>query len=250
MIKSRDFSEEEYGTILRKGIELIQHGYFTGVNFIQSSNPLPKESIVIHYLHDSQRHIDYLRPKLFGSSSVVPRFTYYAFDTKYFDKLEFDKKYINALFFDENFNRISIKNAKIKRKNIFIGNLELDLLLQLNTVSLEDIVKNIISSNKLDLERWIDPVIIIRTKTTLPTLSGFVNSKYFVGLGRTNEEFYTILTDEIRARALMTYLNRLCKSNLKIGELNEKSIVFEVSQINEVFYNYMLDNIKKLRFLE
>ncbi|MBI4155108.1 hypothetical protein HY498_03415 [Candidatus Woesearchaeota archaeon] len=55
--KTKDFTMEEFKQVIRRAKELIKRGYFTGINLIQSTKPLPESSIIIHFLHDSKRHI-------------------------------------------------------------------------------------------------------------------------------------------------------------------------------------------------
>ena len=52
MIKPREFAQEEMTEILKQARALLLHGYFTGINFIQSHEQIPKEAILIHFLHD------------------------------------------------------------------------------------------------------------------------------------------------------------------------------------------------------
>lgn len=123
--------------------------------------------------------------------------------------------------------------------NVTIANKELDLIIPLtNSKSLEEIVNKLKEIDRKGVEPWIDLVIIVKTKgEPIQTLKQFVD-KHFVSITRGKEEFYSILTDEERKKALEKYLDNLCEK-VKIGKLERSDVVFCLSQVNIEFAKYL-----------
>lgn len=48
--RTAEFSEDEFKQIIARSKELIRRGYFTGINFLKSKNPLPNNAIIVHFL--------------------------------------------------------------------------------------------------------------------------------------------------------------------------------------------------------
>lgn len=250
MVKNRYFTKEELKEVLDQSMKLFVHGYFTGVNFIHSEDPLPKETIIVHFLHNSKEHIKEIKDKLKAKALVLPRNAFYFLDPKYFEKLTFDEDYKNSTFFDEDLSEISIELAKRKREGISVANKELDLFIPLNAQSLDETIELIKREDAESPVKWEDPVIIVKSATKIKTIPGFVNNKDYVSLERDCEEIYTILPDKKRSQALKKYYKKLCKEKPKIGELDLNSLVFNVSQVNREFLDYILGQIKPLKTLE
>lgn len=247
MLKSHEFTDEEFKEILKRSTDLVKRGYFTGINFIQSDTNLPDESIVIHFLQDSRPHLEQIVKNIKFSYQIVPRFTYYNIDLKYLDKKDFKDEYKDAEFYDENFNFVPLTRViKNPPKEINVANNELDLIIPSNGNHLADLVIKIREADETGPFPWVDPVIIIRTKELFETLPGFENMMYYVGIMREKEEFYTIIHESSRALALKKYLGKVCKEIPQIGKLNEKSITFNLSQINKEFFDYIVKNILSL----
>ncbi len=239
MLQSREFSNEEFMEILRQGRRLLFRGYFTGINFIQSEEPLPAESILIHFLHGRHTQIDYVRSHLSLPSLVVPRFTFYRLRSEYFDKSGFSEEYQNAIFFDSNMSRITIDAARGLRSGITTGNLELDLLVPLDLSSLEATVRDILQANEGGPWPWSDPVIIVRSRDDLPSVSGFVKPGPYISIRRTFEEFYVVAPDNRRGRFVQHFARKVLMNNTTTI-LSDQSVVFEPCQVNPEFLAYML----------
>src|SRR3989344_51797 len=171
------FTEKQREAFLKKGIKLLLNNYFSGLNLISSEQPLPTESIVIHFLHDSERHLDKVVQGLKIPYQIVPRRAFYHFDPKYSEKEEFRTEYKDAKFYNEEFNRVSIDDViNHKYNTLIVENNELDLIIPSQQ---DNIAATISSVQKSDLEgpfRWLDPVIIIKTKQEVPLIHGFNNS--------------------------------------------------------------------------
>lgn len=243
-----NFKQDEFREIIERSKELITRGYFTGINLLQSEKELPQNSIIIHFLHDSQKHLEKVSSNIKSDNIIVPRFTYYIAREDYFKKVNFREEYKNAMFFDRDFNSISIDEAIKNPKDVTISNRELDLIIPLNKEN--NLLKIITQIQEADegKEAWIDPVIIIRTKKPIKKLDSFL-SKHYVSITRKNEEFYSILTDIERVKALEKYLNALCTKN-RISELRRSDIIFYPSQINKEFNNYLSDIQNELNTFE
>ena len=54
------FTDTENKEIIHYALQLLQRGFLTGINFIQSDQPLPSTAIVIHYLHNVQQHAQFV----------------------------------------------------------------------------------------------------------------------------------------------------------------------------------------------
>ena len=251
MIKSHEFGDEEFKEILKRSAKLVERGYFTGINFIQSNISLPNESIVIHFLQDSRPHLEQIVKNIEFPYQIVPRFTYYRMDRKYLDKKDFKNEYKDAQFYDENFNPVSLIGViENPPKEINVANNELDLIIPLSGNHLSDLVITIQEADDTGPFPLVDPVIIIQTKKLFETLPGFENMMHYVGIMREKEEFYTIIHENSRALALKKYLSKICKEIPQIGKLNEKSITFDLSQINKEFFDYIVKNILPFEPLE
>lgn len=246
--RTSDFNVDEFNQIIERSKELIKRGYFSGINFLQSDKVLPQTSIMVHFLHDSERHIQGIVPYINVEHIVVPRFTFYSIRLEYVNKPNFREEYSSAIFFDSEFKVITIDEAIKNPYNITVSAKELDLVIPLSDeISLSDLVDNIRKADRKGVEAWIDPVIIIKTKTPLNVLKQFVD-KYFVSLAKEKEEFYSVLTDKARVESLERYLDNLCKRT-QIGRLRRSDIVFSPCHINQEFMRYLtiiqnqLDNI-------
>jgi len=236
MLESREFNHETFIKIIRRGTLLISHGYFTGINFIQSEEPLPQESIIVHFLHKLPSHIDHVRSRLSSPSLVIPRWTFYQLRPGYFDKTTFDEEYKEALFFDESFNPLEREVAKSVKLGITVANQELDLLVPLEEASLQTIVEAIQEADATGPHQWQDPVIIVRSAQTLLPLPGFVPPGAYASLKRVREEFYTILLDQEHRAAFDSYLKRSHRTSPTAAH---EDVAFEPCQVNLEFLEYM-----------
>ena len=220
---TKGFSKEEFTEILKHATRLCSHGYFTGVNFIKSEIPLPKESVIVHFLQNSKKHLEVVQNKIKIKTIILPRNTFYFLDPKYFEKPSFDEDYKNSKFFDETFSEVSSAKAKEKKEGISVEVQEFDLLIPLNVSNLEETIKILKEADEEQLTQWMDPVVIVKSKNKLMTLPGFVNDKTYVSLERDCEEIYAILHDKEHSEALEKYYQKLCKNKPKIGKLDETS---------------------------
>ena len=71
-----NFTSEEFDTIIKNTKNLLAKEYIIGINFIQSKKPLPTSSIIIHFLHDNEEHIDNVSKKIKIKHFIVPRLAY------------------------------------------------------------------------------------------------------------------------------------------------------------------------------
>ncbi len=247
--KTKEFKLEEFRQIIERSKKLIKRGYFTGINFLQAEKTLPKNSIIIHFLHDSKNHLKEVEPAVTGEHFTVPRYTCYLLEPKYFKKPNFQEEYKNAIFFDQEFKRISIDEAIKNPYGVTVLNHELDLIVPiLNRETLCDTVKEIESLDQKGPEPWLDPVLIVKTKIPVKTLDSFIDKQY-VGIAKEKEEFYSILTDRERADALSKYLDKLCAST-RIGNLQRSDVVFDASQVNKKFAEFLFNMQNQLRIFE
>ncbi len=128
-------------------------------------------------------------------------------------------------------------------------NKELDLVIPISDASeLVDLINNIQEADRKGSEPWITPVVIIKTSSRLETIEHFVD-KYFVSISREKEEFYSVLTDRYRVKALERYLHKLC-ANTQLGRLRRSDIVFSPSQINSEFADYLAKLQEELYIVE
>ncbi|MCK4670556.1 MAG: hypothetical protein KAT43_05115 [Nanoarchaeota archaeon] len=247
--KTIDFNDVEFKGIILRAKDLIKKGYFTGINFLQSDSILPDSSVIVHFLHDSKKHLEAIENDISRDHLIVPRFTYYMLKSEYFEKPDFGEEYGTAMFFDSDFNNISIDEAVKNPHGVTISNKELDLIVPIaEIVNLGQILKDIREADRKNPKQWIDPVIIVKTKTPIKSLEGFVN-KYFVSISHEREEFYCVITDRQRADALERYLDKLCE-RIQIGKLRRCDIVFSPSQINTEFADYLSTIQNQLRIVE
>ncbi len=244
MIQSKEFSKAELKAILSHVSRLAQRGYFTGINFISSEQPLPSSAILVHFLQDSEKQIDYVRSASGVSGIMVPRVAIYRVDPKYFDKPEFREEYKNAVFFDEQSKPMNIEDAISKKKGVIVEHPEFDLLVPLLAETLEKTVLTICEANKNGPAPWVDPAIIIHSTNNLPIIPGFHANLHFTAVLGVKEAFYTVLTDEQRLQSLKRYLKSICTKDGCPGKLTENTIAFFPSQINKEFLDYMIKNLE------
>lgn len=244
-LKTREFSDEEFKAIIERSKYLIRRGYFTGINFLQADLNLPQTIIIVHYLHDSQEQIKVVKKVVPNPCIIAPRLTYYLLKQNYFQKPNFREEYEHSTFLDNNFIEISINEAIRNPHDVAVCNKELDLVVPVyNPRTLTNIITKIVEADRAGPMRWIDPVIIVRTNISLTNLEGFVD-KYFVSLSRGSEEFYAILNDKRKMKALESYLDKLCETT-KIGEIIRSDIVFSSSKVNKDFAYYLESLEEKL----
>lgn len=244
MIQSKEFSNVELEAILSHILRLAQRGYFTGINFISSEQPLPTSVILVHFLQDSARQIEYVRSMSCVSGMVVPRVAIYRVDTTYFDKPDFRDEYKNAVFFDEQFKPISIDDAISQKKGVIVENQEFDLLVPLLAENLEKTVLAIGEADKKGPAPFVDPAIIIHSANNLPVIPGFQTDLHFTAVSGIKEQFYAVITDEQRLLSLKRYLKSICTKDGCPGKLTENAIVFFPSQVNKKFVDYMIKNLE------
>jgi hypothetical protein len=229
---------------MRRGQDLIRRGYFTGMNFIRSDVQIPNNALIVHFLHDSREHLDFMIQKLERECLVLPRLTCYETVPAYFSKPGFKDEYRDALFFDSNMVPISIEQAIRAPEGAVVLRQELDLIVPLDEDTLRDSVTSLREADELGPRTWVDPVFIVRNRKRIVNLDGFVE-RQFVSIARENEEIYTVLGDRNRTKALERYLDKLC-SDEKIGTLARSDVVFRPSQVNEEFAKYILNAQKEL----
>ena len=249
------FNEEEKKIIGNIAALLMQNGYFTAFNFIESETPLPDNSIIIHYLQDSKEQIEYLKTKLIQKFSydekelsVVPRLTYYILDPKYVKKPRFKDEYKDAKFFDEKFDLVDIEEVIANPSNKVTCSEELDFLIPVESENdignLALFIKNI---EKIGPEPWLDPAIIIRSKITHMRLEGFIR-KHYCSIRKTNAEFYSIIFDDKRKKMLEKYLSCVCnKVSAEQLSFGMNSVMFLRGDINKQLHDYMKRNIKDFK---
>ena len=243
--KPVDFTDVELDQILKKSAELIERGYFTGINLIQSSTTLPNDAIIIHFLHNLEEQIEWIQSVIRTSSFIVPRLTYYATKPDYLTKDSSEAEYEGAVIFDNDMRIVPFQEAKINPNGKRILHKELDLVVPLTEEGiLEETVTKLREVDRSGPDRWIDPAIIVKSKLKLKPIKTFFD-KHYVSLMRDREEIYSILSDPVRADALTRYLDQLCEKN-KIGAIRRSDIVFYPSQINEEFMHYLLELQKPL----
>jgi hypothetical protein len=243
--KPVDFTNVELDQILEKSTELIERGYFTGVNLIQSNTPLPKEAIIIHFLHNLKEQIEGVQSAIKADSFIVPRLTYYATKPDYLTKDSSEVEYKDAVILDQSMQVVPFQEARINPEGKRILHMELDLIIPLTEEGiLEETITKLKEADRSGPDPWIDPAIIVKSKRKLRPIRAFFD-KHYVSLMRNREEFYSIISDPIRADALTRYLNKLCERN-KIGTIQRSDIVFYSSQINEEFMRYLLELQKPL----
>ncbi len=236
---SAEFSNDEIKQILNRSHNLIMRGYFTGINFLQSDSTLPDNFIVLHFLHNSKEHLKEIQSQLNVEHLVVPRSTIYPIRREYTTKKTFRDEYLSAIFYDSNMNVISIDDVIANPEGVIVSADELDLLVPINSstnlIELVDIIKE---ADDRGPYPWKDPVLIIRTKSSISQIPRFSEGYYFC-INRRREEFYAVLTEQSRAEALERYIEKLC-AEFQIGTLKRSDIVFNPCKINEEFKRYVL----------
>lgn len=232
-----EFSQEEFNLILQRSQKLIRKGYFTGVNFLQSENVLPRERIIIHFLHNSRRHIEDMLAKGSFSGEIVPRHSFYKTRPEYFQHGAMKMKYSEALFFNPRGKQISAEQALVSQEEIYTLNPELDLLIPFSQEEgLEDLVGKIQKADDTGILPWIDPVLILRSDFSL--FLPHLHERTCVSLSKEKEEFYIVLPTIEKKKALVKYLKRLCHQR-QLGNVRYTDIVFSSSFINKEFAEYL-----------
>ena len=238
------FNEDEKKEIFRQALKLIKTGLITGINFIKSDKPLPQTSVIVHYLHDSNRLLNLVRKEInklgIKGDIILPRFTYYFMHPAYSEKPDFLEEYKNAKFLDENLNPKSIDEVVKNPANTIINSQELDLLIPIEKENVSDLVSKIQEADNTGSEKWIHPVIIVKGDVTFPVSKGFVKKDY-ASLSRQNAEFYSIVVDENKKIELEKELNKIC-DKIKLGaniSLGKDSVIYFPSQINPEFEAYI-----------
>ena len=144
---------------------------------------------------------------------------------------------------------VHFEEARMNPEGKRVLHIELDLVIPLTDEGiLEETIVKLREADKSGPDPWIDPAIIVKSQRKIRTLRAFFD-KHYIGLMRDKEEFYSILSDTIRANALTRYLDRLCEGN-NIGTIQRSDIVFYQSQINEEFMRYLLELQKPLDIRE
>lgn len=244
-----DFNQDEFQEVMEKSQELIKRGYVTGINFLQAQSKLPRSAVLVHFLHDSEQHLQAIESQIYESHLTVPRYTCYMLRPEYFKKPNFKEEYANAIFFNQEFKTISIENAIGSPTGISVFNRELDFMIPVcNIENLESLVQRIKNADRNSPDPWIDPVIIIKTEQPITAIPEFVD-KHYVSLARDKEEFYAILNDRMRANALEKYFGQLCQEPCT-GNLRRSDIVFKPSQVNKEFADFLSSIQNELNALE
>ena len=238
-IETIDFTWDEFRQIIDISRELIKRGYFTGINLLRSDSPLPKSSIIVHFLHDSKTHLNQITSKLNSDYLIVPRRTYYLLSKEYFTKPIFREEYKNALFFDADFKEVSIDEAINASYTVTVSNNELDMLIPFDCADiLQSFINNINEVSSKCLDKWLDPVIIVQTNSPVESLDDFVD-RPFVTISREREIFYSVISDNKRKESLQKYLDQWYERN-KWCTLSRRDILFYESQVNKEFADYLL----------
>lgn len=244
-----NFSEQEKREIVEIGFDLIDRDLITGINLIESTKELPKNALIIHYLHNSQNQISFILNQIakFNLQTILlPRETYYILDPIYTKKPNFTKIYKTSSFFEKReLKPRTIEDVINDPKEIIVKNKELDLLIPLDEKELPSkIVSMIYKTDKKSPERWTHPAIILKGEVFLPSIPGFIKKDY-ISLCRKKAEFYAIALDKKRKRALKKYMDSICREMKKDAEstLKTDSVLYLPSQINPELDLYFRENI-------
>lgn len=240
-----NFNEEEKKEVFRNSVNLMREGLITGVNFIQSEKSLPETSIILHYLQDSGKHLEFVIEKInsFGVKEkiVLPRTTFYFLDPKYVKKRNFLDEYENAEFLDdESLAHLDIKEVIKNPNNVILKAKELDLLIPIEKENISGLVLKIQEADKKGPDKWVHPVIIVKGYVKAPIVPGFVKKDY-VSLSRKKAEFYAIVIDEKKKRILKKQIDKICEE-IKLDaktSLGKDSVIYLPSQINPELDQYI-----------
>ncbi|MDP3728042.1 MAG: hypothetical protein Q8R18_01170 [bacterium] len=235
-MRPKEFSQDEFDLVLQRSQELIRKGYFSGINFLQSENTLPREHIVIHFLHNSKTYLEGILSQTSFQGRVIPRYTMYKTRPEYFTSQDFLEKYKDAIFIHEG-QHISLEDALRIQNKISVLNPEQDLVIPYEEKShLAEVVKKLQEVDRASKGRWIDPVLIVRSQDSL-SLTDFA-SQDCVSLTKEKEEFYTLLSSVQKKKKVIRYLKKLCKER-PLGNLSYEDIVFSLSLVNSEFLRYL-----------
>ena len=249
-----DFTPSELETIIQRGVLLIQNGYITSLNYIQSPQR-PRCGIVFHYFQDSYRHLMFIRKMLAPSTDnfMTPRLTFYLFDPAYARKTKFEEIYSNARFYDHNLHEIPIKRVLRNPHIAFVvAREEYDLIIPFDSTRLiGETARNLRRWAKRSPDPWIDPAILIKSEHPLPSPVGF-SERDIAFLSRGRCEFYSALTNRRRRRMVEIYLRGACAELQSKTEssLDNRSVLFFPGQINNELLNYIHRNQQPLRLIE
>ncbi|MBW2997395.1 hypothetical protein KY349_03590 [Candidatus Woesearchaeota archaeon] len=244
-MNTRTFSEEEFQGVVNHSVRLIDRGYITGFNLISSQEELPQAYILIHFLHDNRKHARFIGEMTGVEHDILRRRTFYLLSAEYVQKPNFEQEYEKATFYDSEGKAIDIKDIEPEKGQIIVQNEELDLLIPISEeTGLARLVSDIKTADEEGPEPWIDPVIII-CPSSITSIQGFSDMDY-VSISRTNEEFYTLVSDKRRLNALKKYLKRVCKKN-PVGKIKHSDVVIRASQINNEFVRYIQKMQAELR---
>lgn len=161
------FTDEELNVILAEGLRLVLGRYVSGVNFIQSPNPLPSPAVLLHYLQDSKLRITEAEQALTKNgvrSVVLPRRTFYRFEPKYSRKENFLEEYANSSFINAELQHAKAPEVKVNPYGWCVQADELNLLADLDGTDISRIVALIYDLELKGEERWMDPAFIVKGK--------------------------------------------------------------------------------------
>jgi|GEM_PF-3717206 len=237
-----DFNEREKRIVIANGLDLIKDGYVTGFNYLNSEKPLPDNALLIHYLHDSQIQIDYVKKEGGFSDDdfrQVRRFTYYMLDPNWMKKPEFASEYSAAKFFDLFGNLKSLDDALKNPFDTFIESTEWDVIVPVSNADVSSVAQRIYDAERKGPLKWMTPAIIARG-VEVPELSGFSRAHY-ASLARQNSEFYSLVVGNLRKSKLRRKLKTVCADlkNEANVDLKKNSVLWLAGEINSEFGRYL-----------
>ena len=162
-------------------------------------------------------------------------------------KRNFREEYGKARFYDEVLEPKSIEEVIQHPKGTVVRSEEMDILIPLAEQDVSHLVSKVQTADREGPERWLHPVIIVKSEAQIPITSGFI-AKDYASLSRTNAEFYSILLDETRKQRLLKRLESICHTLQGSGEaqLSRDSVLWFPSQINPEFNAYLNENQRGL----
>lgn len=253
---SGDFSRNVAARLVDHGTRLVTSGYLSAFNYLTSDRKLPVGRAILHSLQGTERQAAHVKDSIeeLGLDVFqVPCSSFYELDERYVKSRTFKREYRDADFFTRKLKPVGIENVINSPKDKLVARKVSDLIIGLDDVdAVGSFMSYVLDADLTGPKPWRHPaLIVVEVEQPIRDLPNSFHRKGFFNVRRTKSEFYSVIHDNTRERALEVYLGALFKQ----GQTLQKQLNISAEEsigrchVNDQLNVYMKENIAPLRLV-
>lgn len=253
--KFDDFTRPVAKQLIRHGARLVSNGYLSAFNYVAANRDLPVERAIIHSLQGTNPQAAHVKSAIeqYGLDTIhAPCFSYYELDPRYTRVKTFKKEYNESKFYTRDLQELSIEDVMNNPEDKIVARIQTDLIVGLcDADAINNFVEYVSLADASGPNPWIHPaLIVVEMRGKLKGIPKSFHRKPFFNLRKLKSEFYSVIYDEHRRRALTKYIKGLAlKSNVLKDMLTTPATIIKC-HVNNELNEYMQDNLVALKLIE